>query len=70
MTQPPLHEIVLTYKIAGDKIMASSSASITKFCAIINLTADTAESMKINSEIDANDINVMFALSSRYMNQL
>jgi len=67
---PSLNEIVLAYKMAGDRVLVSSDSSITKICNILNLSIDYAELMKFNSEININDIEVWRALCMRYMKQL
>ena len=42
---PPLHEIVLDYKMAADKIMTSSDTQMTKLCALISQSIEFSELM-------------------------
>jgi hypothetical protein len=64
---PPLHEIVLAYKMESDRLMISIDTDMGKLCAIFCLSLDYVELMKFDPEISSNDIEVWGALSYRYL---
>jgi hypothetical protein len=65
--RPPLHELVLAYKMECDMLMNSNNTAMGKLCAIYCLSSDYGELMTFNPEIDTTDIKVWEALFCRYM---
>ncbi len=64
---PPLHEIVLAYKMESDRLMISNDTAMAKLYAIFYLSLDYVELMQFDPEISSNDIEVWCALSYRYL---
>ncbi len=65
--KPPLHELVLAYKMECDRQVNSNNTAMGKLCAIYLLSSDYGELMTFNPEIDIHDIEVWAALFNRYM---
>ncbi len=63
----PPHEIVLAYKMEGDRLMISNDTAMGKLCAIFYLSLDYVELMQVDPEINLNDIELWSALSYRYL---
>jgi ribosomal protein L27 len=68
--KPPLHKLVLAYKMECDRLMNSNNTAMGKLCTIFSVSLGYVELMKFNSEIHTNDIEVWGALFNRYMKAL
>ncbi len=67
---PPLHEIVLAYKMDADRVMNSNNSVMGKLCAVYCLSLDYSELLKYTPEVKARDIEIWGVLFTRYMKSI
>lgn len=67
MKQPPLHELVLAYKMEADRLMLKRLTPMEQVCEVFNLSKHYTELLKISDTVTNNDVAVFGALSIRYI---